>query len=110
MSYTSDIRAGRMGRKNAEFLALSKEAREKELLLDSLETRYRRFLKEYPGLADRIPQYPHRLIFRCYWRSTSRLRQNELDINPRLMQLSVMSVIVSAYFRYRFMQAICSLI
>jgi CRP-like cAMP-binding protein len=47
----------RLGRRNAENLAIVKEAREKELLLDSLETRYRRFLKEYPGLADRIPQY-----------------------------------------------------
>ena len=47
----------RLGRKNAENLALVKESREKELLLDSLETRYRRFLKEFPGLADRVPQY-----------------------------------------------------
>ena len=47
----------RIGRRNAENLALSKEMREKEFLLDSLETRYRHFLKEYPGLADRIPQY-----------------------------------------------------
>jgi CRP-like cAMP-binding protein len=47
----------RLGRKHAENLVLIKEAREKELLLDSLEVRYRRFLKEFPGLADRIPQY-----------------------------------------------------
>ncbi len=47
----------RLGRINAEYLALRKEAREKELLLDSLEVRYQRFLKEFPGLADRIPQY-----------------------------------------------------
>jgi CRP-like cAMP-binding protein len=47
----------RIGRRNAENLAMIKEMREKEFLLDSLETRYRRFLKEYPGLADRIPQY-----------------------------------------------------
>lgn len=47
----------RLGRKNAENLVLHKEAREKEFLLDSLETRYRRFLREYPGLVDRIPQY-----------------------------------------------------
>ncbi len=46
----------RLGRRNAEQLVLVKEAREKELLLDSLETRYRRFLQEYPGLADRVPQ------------------------------------------------------
>ncbi len=47
----------RLGRKNAERLVLIKEAREKELLLDSLEIRYQRFIKEFPGLADRIPQY-----------------------------------------------------
>ena len=47
----------RLGRRNAENLALAKEAREKELLLDSLEIRYRRFLKEFPGLADRVAQY-----------------------------------------------------
>ena len=47
----------RLGRKMAENLVLVKEAREKELLLDSLEIRYQRFLKEFPGLVDRIPQY-----------------------------------------------------
>jgi CRP-like cAMP-binding protein len=47
----------RIGRRNAENLALFKEMREKEFLLDSLETRYRRFLKDYPSLTDRIPQY-----------------------------------------------------
>ncbi len=47
----------RLGRRNAENLALTKEAREKELLLDSLEIRYRRFVNEFPGLVDRIPQY-----------------------------------------------------
>ncbi|RPJ23586.1 MAG: Crp/Fnr family transcriptional regulator [Chloroflexi bacterium] len=47
----------RLGRRNAENLVLHKEAREKEFLLDTLETRYRRFLREYPGLMDRIPQY-----------------------------------------------------
>jgi CRP-like cAMP-binding protein len=47
----------RLGRRNAENLALIKEAREREFLLDSLETRYRRFLVEFPGLEDRIPQY-----------------------------------------------------
>jgi CRP-like cAMP-binding protein len=47
----------RFSRKMAEYLVLIKEAREKELLLDSLETRYQRFVKEFPGLVDRIPQY-----------------------------------------------------
>jgi CRP-like cAMP-binding protein len=47
----------RLSRKHAEHLLLLKEAREKELLLDSLEVRYQRFLREFPGLADRMPQY-----------------------------------------------------
>jgi CRP-like cAMP-binding protein len=47
----------RLGRKSAERLVLIKEAREKELLLDSLEVRYLRFLKEFPGLNHRVPQY-----------------------------------------------------
>jgi CRP-like cAMP-binding protein len=47
----------RFGRKMAEHLVIIKEAREKELLLDSLEVRYQRFLKEFPSLVDRIPQY-----------------------------------------------------
>ncbi len=41
----------------AEQLYLRKEEREAELLLDSAETRYRRFLHRYPGLEGRIPQY-----------------------------------------------------
>jgi len=47
----------RLGRKMAEQLLLIKEAREKELLLDSLDVRYERFLNEYPGLSERIAQY-----------------------------------------------------
>ena len=47
----------RLGRKNAEYMFLFKEAREKELLLDSLEVRYQRFIKNFPGLAQKIPQY-----------------------------------------------------
>lgn len=47
----------RLGRKVAEHLVFIKEAREKELLLDSLETRYRRLLEEFPGLAERTAQY-----------------------------------------------------
>lgn len=47
----------RIGRINAERLAIMKELREKEFLLDSLEIRYRRFLEEYPRLLNRVPQY-----------------------------------------------------
>ena len=47
----------RLSRKNAENLVFIKESREKELLLDSLEVRYQRILKEFPGLTERVPQY-----------------------------------------------------
>lgn len=47
----------RVGRLVAENMALTKELREKEFLLDPAEIRYRRFMKENPGLAQRIPQY-----------------------------------------------------
>ncbi|MEK7827765.1 MAG: Crp/Fnr family transcriptional regulator [Thermodesulfobacteriota bacterium] len=47
----------RVGRMMAERVAVSKEIREGEFLLDSAETRYRRFLANYPSLADRISQY-----------------------------------------------------
>ena len=47
----------RIGRKHAESMFIVKESRERDLLLDSLETRYHRFIEEYSGLAERIPQY-----------------------------------------------------
>jgi len=56
-SYKRHLCWERFGRKLAEHILLQKEAREKELLLDSLDIRYRRFLLEFPGIASRIPQY-----------------------------------------------------
>lgn len=47
----------RIGRIHAEKIAVKKELRECEFLLDSAETRYRSFLKEYHDVADRVPQY-----------------------------------------------------
>lgn len=47
----------RLGRRQAEYVAVKKEIRESEFLLDSAEKRYRQFLKEYPSLIHRIPQY-----------------------------------------------------
>lgn len=47
----------RLGRIKSERLAIQKELREKEFLLDSAEVRYRRFVEEYPDLINRIPQY-----------------------------------------------------
>lgn len=55
--FPTDIRWERLGRKLAENYALLKEQREAEFLLDSAETRYRRFLEDYPDLDQRIAQY-----------------------------------------------------
>lgn len=47
----------RIDRKHAERIAVKKELRECDFLIDSPEVGYRQFLSEYPGLVDRIPQY-----------------------------------------------------
>lgn len=47
----------KLGRILAEQLYIKKETREAEFLLDDAETRYRRFLKTYQGLEDRLTQY-----------------------------------------------------
>ena len=47
----------RLGRILAEQLALKKEAREAEFLLDSAEIRYQRFMTEHPDWIKRLPQY-----------------------------------------------------
>lgn len=47
----------KLGRLLAEQLYIKKEGREAEFLLDDAETRYHKFLKSYPGLEDRVPQY-----------------------------------------------------
>ncbi|MEZ0469722.1 Crp/Fnr family transcriptional regulator [Luteimonas salinilitoris] len=46
----------RIGRVLAEQMAMRKETRERELLLDSALTRFRRFAERYPELVDWIPQ------------------------------------------------------
>lgn len=45
-----------VGRISMEMLAIKKERREAEFLLDSAEERYRRFLEENPGVSSRINQ------------------------------------------------------
>jgi CRP-like cAMP-binding protein len=46
----------RIGRVLAEQMAIRKEARERELLLDPAYVRFRRFAERYPELVDWIPQ------------------------------------------------------
>jgi CRP/FNR family transcriptional regulator, anaerobic regulatory protein len=45
------------GRKLAEELFIAKSVKERELAELSAEERYRLFLRQYPGLEQRIPQY-----------------------------------------------------
>lgn len=47
----------KFGRILAEQLYIKKEQREAGFLLDDAETRYRNFLKRYPGLENRLAQY-----------------------------------------------------
>lgn len=47
----------RIGRLHAERVAVKKEIREGEFLLDSAEVRYKRLLAEHPALIDRVRQY-----------------------------------------------------
>jgi CRP-like cAMP-binding protein len=47
----------RVGRRHAESVAVKKEIREGEFLLDSAETRYRRLLSDAPTLVGRVQQY-----------------------------------------------------
>lgn len=55
--YQTHTQWERVGRVLAEQLALKKEAREAEFLLDSAEIRYQRFISEHPDWAQRLPQY-----------------------------------------------------
>lgn len=71
----------RVGRKMAERVAISKELREGEFLLDSAETRYRRFLATHPGLAERINQYHIASFLGITDVALSRIR-NKIGLTP----------------------------
>lgn len=55
--YRESLFWANVGRIHGESLALRKQRREEQFLLDSAETRYRTFLKDYPELAGRLPLY-----------------------------------------------------
>ncbi len=55
--YDEDPAFGRLARHWVERLALKKERRERALLEEDATTRYRHFVREYPELSARIPQY-----------------------------------------------------
>jgi len=55
--YEQDLIFERLGRKLTETLLIRKELRTRSLLMQNARERYLNFLKTYPHLADRIPQY-----------------------------------------------------
>lgn len=55
--YSRHICWERVGRLSAMAFICHMELREKEFLLDPLEVRYTRLIREHPDLIDRIPQY-----------------------------------------------------
>lgn len=55
--YARHICWERVGRLSAMSFICHMELREKEFLLDPLEVRYTRLIREHPDLIDRIPQY-----------------------------------------------------
>ena len=55
--YSRHICWERVGRLSAMSFICHMELREKEFLLDPLEVRYSRLIREHPDLIDRIPQY-----------------------------------------------------
>jgi CRP-like cAMP-binding protein len=55
--YDEDPSFGRFARRWVERLALKKERRERALLEEDATTRYLHFVREYPDLSARIPQY-----------------------------------------------------
>lgn len=55
--YARHICWERVGRLSAMSFICHMELREKEFLLDPLEVRYLRLIREHPDLIDRIPQY-----------------------------------------------------
>ena len=69
----------RLGRLLAEQLALKKEAREAEFLLDSAEKRYRTFLADFPHLLGRLPQYHIASYLGITDVALSRIRRKMLD-------------------------------
>ena len=55
--YTQSLLWANIGRVQGETLALRKQRREEQFLLDSAETRYQSFIQQYPTLVNRLPLY-----------------------------------------------------
>jgi CRP-like cAMP-binding protein len=65
-----------VARKLAEMLFILKEKREFEFLLNDAQTRYQQFLKDYPGLENRLSQYHIASYVGITPESLSRIRSN----------------------------------
>jgi CRP-like cAMP-binding protein len=70
-----------INRKLAENLFIKKERRESALLLEDAPTRYLNFLKEYPGLEERVKQHHVASYLGITPVSLSRIRANLKNLN-----------------------------
>ena len=67
----------RVGRLNAEKLYIEKETREYEFLILTGEERYARFVKRFPNLINRVPQYLIATFIGVEPESLSRIRRRK---------------------------------
>jgi CRP-like cAMP-binding protein len=83
--YCSSLAWANLGRRYMEEVAARKTRREGEFLLDSAGERYRRFLREEPELASRLPLYQVASYLGITDVALSRIRRRikaEGDLNP----------------------------
>lgn len=74
-----DVTWERIGRVLAQRMAMRKEMREKEFLLDSALARYRNFARRYPELLDVVPQRQIANFIGITEQALSRILRSERD-------------------------------
>lgn len=72
----------RIARKLIEKIYIIKEKREYQLLMEDAETRYKQFLKDYPGLVGRVKHYHIASYLGISPVSLSRIRNKVTILNP----------------------------
>lgn len=77
--YNSHLELNILGRKLVEFAWIGKERRETQLIMLEAKDRYEAFLKEYPGLDQRIPQYHIASYLGITPVQLSRIRSNRIS-------------------------------
>lgn len=77
----NDLSWLRFGKAMSDRLFFRKEKKELEMLKCSAEERYRNFLKDYPGLSQRVPQYHIASYLGIAPESLSRIRRKAVGVS-----------------------------